>query len=246
MARVQIRADHVELDDPTLIEGLPGAGLVGKIAVDHLVDSLGMEYYGAFHCEGLPEVAVYEGESSTVRPPVRLYADEETDLVALQADVPVSPTRASEFATCLTGWIDSNDVFPIYLSGLAEEKDGVPDLYGIATGDAGTVLDETGIVPPRDGGMVTGPTGALIHRATEIDLDSVGLIVQTEAQFPDPEAARAVLEHGIGPITGIDIDTSRLVERASEIQKARERLAQRLQEANRDESTQVQPIRGFQ
>ncbi len=246
MARVQIRADHIELEEPTLIEGLPGAGLVGKIAADHLVETLEMEYYGSFHCEGLPQVAVYEGESSVVRPPVRLYADEETDLLALQSDVPVSPTQAEEFADCLTGWVESNDAFPIFLSGLAEDKGEVPDLYGIATGEAESVLDETGIVPPREGGMVTGPTGALLHRAAETDLDSVGLIVQTDPQFPDPAAARAILEHGVGPITDVDVDTSRLIERAGEIQDAREQLAQRLQEASGDESTQAQPIRGFQ
>ena len=246
MARVQIRADHIELEAPVLVEGLPGAGLVGKIAADHLIETLDMEYYGSFHCEGLPRVAVYEGDSSAVRPPVRLYADEATDLLALQSDVPVSPTQASEFANCVTAWIDSNDVLPIYLSGLAEEKDGSPELYGIATGNAEPILDEVGIVPPRGGGMVTGPTGALIHRATETDLDSVGLIVQTEPQFPDPEAARTVLEYGVGPIADIDVDTDRLVERADEIQNAREQLAERLRDVDRDESTQAQPIRGFQ
>lgn len=246
MARVQIRADHIELNDPVLVEGLPGAGLVGKIAADHLIETIGMEYYGSFHCEGLPRVAVYEGDSSAVRPPVRLYADEETNLVALQSDVPVSPTQASEFASCVTGWIDSNGALPLYLSGLPEEKSGVPALYGIATGDAESLLDDAGIVPPRGGGMITGPTGALLHRASETDLDAVGLIVQTDAQFPDPEAARALLEHGIGPIADVEIDTSRLIERADEIQKAREHLTERLQEATQDESSEAHPIRGFQ
>jgi uncharacterized protein len=246
MAHIQIRADGIELDDPMLVEGLPGAGLVGKIATDHLVDSLDMAYYGALHCDGLPQVAIYESGASTVRPPVRLYADEATDLLALQSDVPVSPTQASEFASCLTDWLDANDVFPLYLSGLGEEKGDVPELYGIATGSADPQLEEAGIDPPHDGGMVTGPTGALLHRATETDLDGVGLIVQTDPQFPDPESARVLLEHGIGPIADIDVDTSRLVERADEIQSAREQLAERIQDATRDESTEARPIRGFQ
>lgn len=246
MPRVQIHADHIDLEEPVLVEGLPGAGLVGKIAADFLVGTLEMEYYGAFHCEGIPRVAVYEGESSAVRPPVRLYADEETDLVVLQSDVPVSPKRAKEFASCVTGWIESNGALPIYISGLPDEREGSPELYGIATGEAEAILDDAGIVPPRGGGMVSGPTGALLHRAAETGLDGVGLVVQTEAQFPDPEAARTVLVHGVSPIAGIDIDTDRLVERAEEIQEAREQLTQRLQEADPEESTRVQPIRGFQ
>lgn len=246
MARVQVTADHIDIESPVLVEGLPGAGLVGKIAADHLIDELDMEYYGAVHCKGLPRVAVYRAEGSTVLPPVRIYADEATNLLVLQSDVPVSPKQATEFAGCVTTWLDENDVFPLYLSGLVEETNGTPELYGIATGDAESVIDEAGIVPPREGGLVSGPTGALLSRAGEMELDSVGLIVQTEGQFPDPEAARIILEGGIGPIADIEVETETLVERADEIQQAREELAQRVQDANRDESTQAQPIRGFQ
>jgi len=246
MAHVQIVADGIDLESPTLVEGLPGAGLVGKIAVDHLVGELDMTYYGALHCKGLPRVAVYERDSSTLRPPVRLYADEGTNLIVLQSDAPISPKQATEFASCVTGWLDANDVFPVYLSGLAEDTEGTPELYGVATGSAESRLDEGGIVPPRGGGMISGPTGALLHRAIETGLDSVGLIVQTDPRFPDPEAARTVLEHGVKPIVDIEVDTDRLIEQADEIQQAREQLAKRLQDMDIEESTQAQPIRGFQ
>lgn len=246
MARIQVRVEDIDLDMPVLIEGLPGAGLVGKIAADHLVEEFDMEYYAAVHCDGLPRVAVYRGGTDDVMPPVRLYVDEETELCVLQSDVPVSASTATEFASCITGWIDENGALPLYLSGIAAEKDGVPELYGVATGDADAHLDEAGIVPPREAGLVTGPTGALLYRAEETGVDAVGLIVETEAQFPDPEAARVILERGIEPITGVEMDTEALVEHASEIQEAREELAKRLQEADRDESSQAQPIRGFQ
>jgi len=246
MARIKVVDDGIELDSPTLVEGLPGAGLVGRIATDHLVNELDMTYYAALHCGGLPRVAVYEGDSSVLRPPVRMYADPETDLLVLQSDVPVSPKRATEFADCVTGWLDSNGVFPLYLSGLAEETEGSPELYGVATGEAEPRLDEAGIVPPRGNGLVSGPTGALLARAMETDLDAIGLIVRTDPRFPDPEAARTVLEHGVEPIAGIDVGTDRLVEQADEIRSAREQFAKRLEEMDGDESTQAQPIRGFQ
>ena len=92
---------------------------------------------------------------------------------------------------------------------------------------------------------MSGPTGALIAAAGETDLDAAGLIVQTNPQFPDPEAARAILEHGVGPIADVDVDTSALVEQADEIQQAREQMAKQLQDGG-DESTAAQPIRGFQ
>ncbi|WP_254838253.1 proteasome assembly chaperone family protein [Natronomonas marina] len=245
MAHVQVHADDIDLDSPILVEGLPGAGLVGKIAADHLVKQFDMAHYGSLHCDGLPDVAVYHGESSDVLPPVRLYADAERDLLVLQSDVPVSPSGAPQFADCVTGWFEENDVFPLYLSGLPEEKEGVPELYGVATGDGEAVLEDAGLVPPRESGLVSGPTGALLSHAGRTGLDAVGLIVQTNPQFPDPEAARVLLESGIAPIADVEVETDALVEQADEIQAAREELAQQLQDAG-DESTQAQPIRGFQ
>ncbi|WP_435195658.1 proteasome assembly chaperone family protein [Natronomonas sp. EA1] len=246
MAHVQVYRDDIELESPTLIEGLPGAGLVGKIAADHIVEQFDMAYYGAVFCDGLPQVAVYHGDGHDTMPPVRLYADAERDLLVLQSDVPVSPNSADQFAGCITGWLQEHDVFPLYLSGLPTEKDGVPEVYGIAAGDTADRLEAAGITHPHEGGLVSGPTGALLHRATEIGFDAVGLIVETEAQFPDPESARSLIAHGIEPLTDIEVDTDELVERAEEIRQAKEQLATRLHESENESSSEAKPIRGFQ
>lgn len=245
MARIDVVAEDVTLDAPMLVEGLPGVGLVGKIVADHLVRDLDMDYYAAVRCEGVPQVGVYRGERSELRPPVRLHADEERNLLVLQSDVPISPSEATNFAACITGWLDSHDVTPIYLSGLPDQSDSAPEIYGVATAEGGNLLDEAGIVPPAEGGLVSGPTGALLYHAGLVGLDSVGLIAETNPQFPDPEAARTMLENGIEPLIGVDVDTSDLVEQAEQIQEAREQLAQRMHQAD-DESSQAEPIRMFQ
>lgn len=245
MAHVDVHAE-LDLEAPTLVEGLPGAGLVGKIAADHLVEQFDMEYVASCFCAGLPSVAVYHADSPETVPPVRIYADESRDLLVLQSDVPVSPSQAGEFASCLTGWFADRDVFPVFLSGLPEEKNGVPAVYGISTGSGGSRLEAAGIEPPDESGLVSGPTGALIHEANVAGLDGVGLIAETEAQFPDPEAARAVIADGIQPLLDIDVETDALVDQAEKIQDARERLARQVQEAEGDESTEAKPIRGFQ
>ncbi|MFC6992090.1 proteasome assembly chaperone family protein [Haladaptatus sp. GCM10025707] len=246
MAHVQIHDESLEFDAPTLVEGLPGVGLVGKIAADHLVETFEMSHFGSLHCEGIPRVAVYGEGNSTVRAPVRLYADEDRDLVVLQSDVPVSPSQAADFSSCLTGWIADHGATPIFLSGLPTEKgDGEPALYGVSTGDGASLLDRADIASPTEGGVITGPTGSLINRAIELDLTGVGLVVESDKQFPDPEAARILLMHGIGPIADIDVNTDDLVDRAEEIREAKEQLAQRMQDAD-EESTQAKPLRMFQ
>lgn len=246
MARIQVVAEDVTLDSPTLIEGLPGAGLVGKIAADHLVSAFEMDFYGAVRCDGLPEVTIYRENSPNLQPPVRLYADADLDLVVLQSDVPVSPKAAGDFAGCITRWVVDHSATPLYLSGLpVDTKSGVPALFGVATGGSKALLDEHSIDPPGEDGVVSGPTGALLAHAEREDIDAVGLIVETQAQFPDPEAARVILEHGIRPIAEVDVDTSSLVEQAEDIQQAREQLAKRMQDAD-EESSEAKPLRMFQ
>ncbi len=239
-------AEHApfEFESPILVEGLPGVGLVGKIAADHLVNSFEMEHVASCYCEGIPRVAAYQEDSYEARPPVRIYGDDTRDLLVLQSDVPVSPQSATEFASCLTGWFDSHGITPLCLSGLPTEKSDIPEMYGIATGD-GTVLDEHGIDPPDQSGMIRGPTGAILAEAGKQELDGFGLVVESNHQFPDPEAARILLVEGIEPIADISVETETLVDQAEDIADAREKLARRMQQAD-DESSQAQPLGMYQ
>ncbi|NLV11147.1 proteasome assembly chaperone family protein [Halomicrobium sp. HM KBTZ05] len=245
MAHIAVHRDDLELESPTLVEGLPGVGLVGKIAADHLVETFEMTEYASIHCDGLPEIAVYRQGDQQLKPPVRLYADAERELLVLQSDAPVSPSTADEFATCLTGWLADNDVTPIYLSGMPAKREGTASMYGVGTGDGKTLLSGADIGAPTIDGAVTGPTGALLHVAQRQGLDSVGLVVEADKQFPDPAAARVVLQDGVQPLAGIDIDTEVLVEHAEEISEAKADLAAQMQQAN-DESTSAKPLGMFQ
>jgi uncharacterized protein len=244
MAHVDV-IEAVDVEDPTLVEGFPGAGLVGNIAADHLVSELGMTAYANVHCAELPRVAVYD-ESATLRTPVRLYADAGRDLVVLRSDVPVTPDAAASVARCLDGWYDEHGATPVYLSGLpAETDDDPPALYGVATGDGRAILERAGIDVPVEMGVVSGPTGALLARAVETGRTAAGLIVETDPRFPDPEAASVLLQSGIEPLTGVSVPVEGLVEHAEEIRQARIDLAERMQDAG-ETSTRAQPLRMYQ
>ncbi|GAB3027300.1 proteasome assembly chaperone family protein [Natronobiforma cellulositropha] len=246
MAQIRIQGEPIGFENPTLLEGFPGIGLVGKIATDHLIDELEMDYYASVHCEGLPRVGVYRTGDPTVRPPVRIYADEESELLALQSDTPIAAQAVANVSACLSSWMIDHGIRPVFLSGFPSERDGEPDLYGVATGAGSGLLDAHDIADPPEDGVVAGPTGALINRAAELGLDSVGLVVDADPQFPDPEAARVLIEEGIAPLTGLEVDVTDLVERAGDIRTQREQLAKRMRDAGEQESSQAKPLRMYQ
>lgn len=244
MAHVAVHRDDIELDAPTLVEGLPGVGLVGKLAADHLVDAFDMVHYGTARCDGLPEVAVYSEGDPDVRSPVRIYADTDRDLLVLQSDAPVSPEAAESFAGCIVDWFRGEAVTPIFLSGMPAERESEPSLYGIATGDGAALLSEAAVPTPTESGAITGPTGALVHESQRVGLTSVGLVVEADPQFPDPEAASVLLEAGIAPLARIAVDTAELAEHAEEIRRTKAQLAKQMQGGG-EESTSARPL-GFQ
>jgi uncharacterized protein len=245
MAHIDL-LDAVDLDAPTMVEGLPGVGLVGKIAADHLVETFGMTHYANVHCTAIPNVAVYQEGDATLHPPVRLYADADRNLLVLQSDVPITPDAAQEFAGCIGDWFDDDGVFPIYLSGIGREKtDAPPSVYGVGVAEGVGRLDGAGIAVPPETGLVSGPTGALLSDAVEHGRSAVGLVVESDPRFPDPEAARALITGGIEPLADVDVAVDDLVDHAEEIRAAKERLAKRMQEAG-DESTQARPLGMYQ
>ena len=248
MAEVRLQGPDVALENPTLVEGFPGVGLVGKIATDHLVEHLDMRYYASVHCEGLPRIGIYRGGDRTVQPPVRLYVSEVHDLFALRSDAPISAAAVEDIADCLTGWIVDQGATPLYLSGLQADVDDEDDrdLYGVATGNGSERLEAADIAVPPEDGVITGPTGALINSAARDDIDSVGLVVECDPQFPDPRAASILLEEGIEPLADLEVDVEELVTSAKEIRAKREQLAQQMQAIAQEESSQAKPLRMYQ
>jgi uncharacterized protein len=237
----------LELDDPVLVEGLPGVGLVGKIAADHLVDEFDMDLYATVHCDSLAPVAVYHEGERDVQAPVRVYAAPAEDLLVLQSDIPVNAEAVREFANCFTNWLVQSEVFPVYLSGMGtKDRTSPAPMHGLATGDATGRLDDLDVDLPSESGVISGPTGALVNRAAERDLDSVALVVESDPQFPDPAASRVLIEHGIVPLADVSVSVEDLVEHAEDIREKKEQLAARMQQAQKEESSEAQPLRMYQ
>lgn len=246
MGRITVHDDTRSFDDPVLVEGLPGLGLASKIATDFLIDELAMQPYATVHSDGIPPTPMFQEGAYEITAPIRIFASEEHDLLALRSEVLVSPMYAMDLVQALIAWLQERGVTGVFMSGLPSDRSGTAELYGVSTGDAEKRLEAAGIRAPDGPGMIGGPTGAFLYEAAENGMDALGLIVEADSQFPDPGAARVLIDNGIEPLTGLEADTAELTESASQIKQQKEQLAEMLREAEQHERSQALPEDWYQ
>ncbi|MFB6137778.1 MAG: proteasome assembly chaperone family protein [Halobacteriaceae archaeon] len=215
---------------PTLIEGLPGTGLVASIAVDQITEQLGLDQYGRLGSEAIPPVASFA--DGLVRDSVRVYAGADPDVMTLQSDVPIPPAAFHGLGECVLGDLCESFDRAVFVAGApAESEEERGEVTGVATTDAvrGDLRDAD--VQIAEGpGAVGGVTGALASACDSADVPAALLLVRADPRLPDPAAARSVVEDALEPLVEFAVDTGALEERAERIQAEKEQLAEQLQQ----------------
>jgi uncharacterized protein len=236
------RTTELPAESPTLIEGLPGLGLVASIAVDRITDQLGLEQHGTIVSEDFPSVAAFS--EGRVRDTVRVYAGADPDVMTLQSDVPVPPGAVDSLSECVLNDLAAEFERAVFLAGApADSEDEVGDVVGVATTDD-LEAALTGVeIPLADGpGAIGGVTGALLSDCYRGDVPAAALVVRSNPYLPDPAAARAVIEDALEPLVDFDVDTRDLLEQAEEIQRQKQRIAEQLQQYYNGEPQQQQSV----
>lgn len=227
---------------PTLIEGLPGQGLVASIAVDQITAQLGLERYGSIRSDAFPPVASFA--DGLVQDTVRVYAGDDPAVMTLKSDVPVPEAAFDGLSECILRDLSDDLERAIFIAGAPAQSDEQRgDVVGIATRDELTdELAGAGIEVGEDSGAVGGVTGALVTACYHADVPAILLLVRTDPRLPDPGAARSVIEEALEPLVEFDIDTEALGDRAEEIQEQKQQIAQQLQgtQGSPDDTLQAQ------
>jgi uncharacterized protein len=225
-------------DTPTLIEGLPGLGMVASIAVDQVTTQLDLEQHGRIVSDDLPPVASFS--DGRVRDPVRVYAGDDPPVMTLRSDLPVPPRAVESLSECVMTDVAAEFDRAVLLAGApAESEDEIGDVVGVATTDRlENALTDADIELADGTGIIGGVTGALLASCYESGVPAAGLVVRSNPYVPDPGAARAVIEDALEPLVDFDVDTRELLEQAEEIQAQKRRIAEQLQQYQQTEDTQ--------
>lgn len=238
------RETDPDAEEPTLIEGLPGHGLVASIAVDQITDQLGLEQYGSIRSDAFPPVASFT--DGRIQDTVRVYGGTNPDVLTLQSDVPIPEDAFTELSQCVLEELVEDFSQAIFLAGApaqSEEQQG--DVVGVATTEElKAELDEVGVELMEESGAVGSVTGALVNTCYQADVPAVLLLVRADPRLPDPLAAQSVIETALEPLVEFNIETDELQEQAEEIQRQKQQVAQQLQQAQ-DQQDEPMQARGM-
>ncbi len=219
---IQIITEPIKSEAPILIEGFPGIGLVGNIASQQIIDELDMTYIGSMDSRFFPPIAVlYEG---LVNMPVRIYENEEHNLVMVVSDIPINPSVSYDVSKALIQWAKSINVKEVVsIAGIATMGED-HKVFGAAT-NSEMLSKIEGEVEIFQMGTISGISGSIMAECFINQLPAISLLGATKSQNPDPRAAAVVVDV-LNSLYGFSIDTESLIEQAERIEVEMQKLAE--------------------
>ncbi len=234
-----------DLKSPILIEGLPGLGLVGKIAVRYLVKQLKAKKFAHLYSPHFPYF-VLVNKKGTVRLLHGAFhfwknLGKGNDVILFTGDSQAQTIEGQyEISSCILDFAVKKNVRKVVtLGGYRMEVEGKPKVIAAATDQS--LLKEALQAEAILGSMrspIVGTAGLILGLANFKKIDALCLLGETRGYLPDPAAARSVLEV-LKSMFNIDVSLTDLEE---EISKA-DRMVTRLQKIQQKRALQEEETR---
>ena len=214
-----------ELEQPVLVEGLPGVGHVGKLAAEHLLEEFDGQLVRRIYSTQLPpQVTVEDGVAELVSVEMHAVSTEGADLLVLTGDHQAG---------------DSTGHYGLAASILdIAESFGVERCYalgGVPTGELIQEYDVVGAVNRADerehleaagvdfreeepAGGIVGISGLVLGLGARRELPAACLMGETSGYLVDPKSSQAVLET-LQELLGFDVSMASLESRAEEMEE---------------------------
>ncbi|MDE1827933.1 MAG: proteasome assembly chaperone family protein [Candidatus Micrarchaeota archaeon] len=192
MIEIKISKD-VKLKGYTLIEGFPGAGLVGPMANSYIIEKLDMEYIGHIECDVFPPIAAVHGGVAMF--PVRIYRDEKYKLVVIISEFTIPTDVIYQLGNELINFIRKQGIsLVVSIGGMPTPKpSGLA--YGIATTKQLTDKLKSAKIAPISEGVVAGVSALLLANSMEFGIPVIDVLVQVDPTVMDPEYAVVAIEN---------------------------------------------------
>jgi uncharacterized protein (TIGR00162 family) len=215
-----------ELDDPVLIEGLPGVGHVGKLGAEHLLEEFDGELVRRVYTTEFPPQVDVDGDGVAELTCAEFHAVETdgADLLVLTGDHQAGSNKGHY--TLTTTFLDVAEEFG---ATRAYALGGVPTgelveeytvLGAVSDGDLVDELEAAGVEfrPDEPAGGIVGVSGLVLGLGGRRGVAAACLMGETSGYLVDPKSARAVLEV-LEDVLDFDVDYESLEDRAEEMEE---------------------------
>lgn len=215
-----------ELRDPVLVEGLPGVGHVGKLAVEHLLEELDSELVRRVFADEFPPQVSIDDDGVAELANAEFYAVDagDRDILVLTGDHQAQSNAGHYHLT--DAFLDIAEEFGVErgfaLGGVptGELVDDPAVLAAVTDEAAIDDLTEAGVEFREDepAGGIVGVSGLLLGLGGRRGLDVACLMGETSGYLVDPTSAQAVLEV-LEAAVGFEVGYESLEERAEEMKE---------------------------
>ena len=225
-----------KLKNPILIEGLPGVGNIGRVAVGYMIEELGAKKFAQLYSEHFfPFVMLHENYQ------VHLLKNEfyywkakkagQRDLILLVGDCQSLSTHGHyEVIEKILDFVEKMGVKDMFtVGGLATgEVEDDPKIYGaVSDKELAKKYEKFGIdfSAGEKVGYIVGASGLFLGLGKERGMKGICMLGETSG-FPivtDPRAAEIILD-SITKILKIKLDMSKLEQRVADMEKFLEKV----------------------
>jgi len=245
-------ASKVKLDNPILIEGLPGLGLVGRIVIRYLVRQLKAEKFASLYSPHFPYFVLVskKGNVRLVRGTFYCWRNGggKKSLILFTGDSQAQTIEGQyEISDRLLDFAKQHNVkLIVTIGGYRMEAKDKPKVVVAATNQEllTTTLNAGAIISPTRSPIV-GTAGLILGMAHFKGLEAVCLLGETRGYLPDPKSAKSVLEVLRGmlridfDLDGLDEEIAKAEKMVTRLQKIEEKRVLQAEETRKEEDKKI-------
>ena len=238
---------EIQPNNPVLIEGLPGLGLVGKIALRYMVKQLKPKKVAYLYSPHFPYFVLVnkKGNVRLLRGVFYYYQNPNgNDLILFTGDSQSQTIEGQyEIADQILAFSEKYNVKTIAtIGGYRMEPKEKPKVYIAATSQ--DILDKAlsgGAILSASGSPIVGTAGLILGLAKFKKIEALCLLGETRGYLPDPLSAKSVLEvlkstfNFDLDLKGLDDEIARAETMVTKLQQIEEKRALEAEQTRKEE-----------
>jgi hypothetical protein len=238
---------EIQPNNPVLIEGLPGLGLVGKIALRYMIKQLKAKKIAYLYSPHFPYFVLVnrKGNVRLLRGVFYYYKNPKgNDLVLFTGDSQSQTIEGQyEIADQILAFSEKHNVKTVAtIGGYRMEPKEKPKVFIAATSQE--ILDkalQAGATLSTSGSPIVGTAGLILGLAKFRKIEALCLLGETRGYLPDPLSAKSVLEilkstfNFDLDLTGLNEEIARAETMVTRLQQIEEKRALEAEQTRKEE-----------